>query len=287
MLFRSRTVLLLQTELERIMLQTALPIKDPTADLVADGLRILILDEPTAVLTPAEIDAFLDVLRRLAAHGHTIIFISHKLDEVTAVCDEVSVLRQGRIVATRHTAETNRAQLARLMIDRDIEINMRLPEQTAEQAAGDVVLSVKNVWVNNVGVGAALRGLSLQVRAGEILGIAGVDGNGQRELADAIAGLLPVQQGSIEILSAAFSAASSAASSERSHKQLAYITEDRQDQGRGRRGSKARNLSVKESKKRTDGRGWIVKREGNADKGSKGKRRRGRGEGGRGEVCCK
>ena len=223
--------------------------------------RILILDEPTAVLTPAEIDAFLDVLRRLAAHGHTIIFISHKLDEVTAVCDEVSVLRQGRIVATRHTAETNRAQLARLMIDRDIEINMRLPEQTAEQAAGDVVLSVKNVWVNNVGGGAALRGLSLQVRTGKILGIAGVDGNGQRELADAIAGLLPVQQGSIEILSAA----SSAASSERSHKQLAYIPEDRpedrQHQGLVLSFSIARNLILKQFKQLPFCRRWILQRE--------------------------
>ncbi|MEL6355166.1 MAG: ATP-binding cassette domain-containing protein, partial [Cyanobacteria bacterium J06627_28] len=105
--------------------------------------RILILDEPTAVLTPAEIDAFLDVLRRLAARGHTIIFISHKLDEVMAVCDEVSILRRGCVVASLQTAETNRTQLARLMIDRDVDINVRLPEQSA----GDVVLSVKDVWV--------------------------------------------------------------------------------------------------------------------------------------------
>ncbi|MEL6263749.1 MAG: ABC transporter ATP-binding protein [Cyanobacteria bacterium J06626_6] len=211
--------------------------------------RILILDEPTAVLTPAEIDAFLDVLRRLAARGHTIIFISHKLDEVMAVCDEVSILRRGCVVATLQTAETNRTQLARLMINREVDVNVRLPEQ----AVGDVVLSVKDVWVSG-----ALQGLSLEVRAGEILGIAGVDGNGQRELADAVAGLLPVQKGSIEIFS---SASSASASSARSHKQLAYIPEDRQHQGLVLSFSTARNLILKRFAQLPFCRRWILQRE--------------------------
>ena len=159
--------------------------------------RILILDEPTAVLAPAEIAAFLTVLRQLAARDRTIIFISHKLDEVMAVCSEVTILRRGQVVASRPTAHTNRAELARLMVDREVEINSR----PAPQAAGEIVLNVKDVWAGaahsadthaaDASAVAALRGVSFQVRAGEIFGIAGVDGNGQRELADAIAQLRP------------------------------------------------------------------------------------------------
>ncbi|MEM9004471.1 MAG: ABC transporter ATP-binding protein [Cyanobacteria bacterium P01_F01_bin.86] len=200
--------------------------------------RILILDEPTAVLTPAEITAFLEILRQLARGNHTIIFISHKLDEVMAICDEVTILRRGCVVASLPTATTNRAELARLMVDRDVEINSR-PEP---QPAGDVVLNIQNLWVNTEQQVAALQGLSLQIRSGEIFGIAGVDGNGQRELADAIAGLLPTQKGSIKIFSPQ---APSQAPRVLSPNQIAYIPEDRQKQGLVLSFSIARNLILK------------------------------------------
>ena len=230
--------------------------------------RILILDEPTAVLTPAEIAAFLEVLRQLAACGHTIIFISHKLDEVMSVCDEVTVLRRGCAIATLPTAETDRAELARLMVDRDVEINVRSPEQVS----GNVVLEVEDVWANTATqVGArqkethqlaVLRGISFQVRAGEILGIAGVDGNGQRELADAVAGLLPVQKGSIKILSSASAGtvAVEKVSSNRVRKQIAYIPEDRQQQGLVLGFSIARNLILKRFSQLPFCRRWILQK---------------------------
>ncbi|MEM8809800.1 MAG: ABC transporter ATP-binding protein [Cyanobacteria bacterium P01_G01_bin.38] len=208
--------------------------------------RILILDEPTAVLAPAEITTFLEVLRQLASRNHTIIFISHKLDEVMAVCDQVTILRRGRVVASLPTAATHRAELARLMVDREVAINSR-PDP---QKAGEIVLNVQNIWVKTERQVAALRGLSLQVRAGEILGIAGVDGNGQRELADAIAGLVPTQQGSIEI---------GPARSKNPDPQTAYIPEDRQKQGLVLSFSIARNLILKAFAKLPFCRRWVLR----------------------------
>ena len=205
--------------------------------------RILILDEPTAVLTPTEIESFLEVLRQLAARNHTIIFISHKLNEVMAVCDEVTVLRCGQVVASRSVAETNRTELARLMVDKTVEINSR----PSPQSPGDVVLDIQDLWVSNHQV-TALQGLSLQVRAGEIFGIAGVDGNGQRELADAIAHLLPIQKGSLEIISA------------KPSEQIAYIPEDRQKQGLVLSFSIARNLILKAFNRLPFCRRWVLQR---------------------------
>ncbi|MGD1860109.1 MAG: ABC transporter ATP-binding protein [Leptolyngbyaceae cyanobacterium] len=212
--------------------------------------RILILDEPTAVLTPAEITAFLEILRQLAQRDHTIIFITHKLGEVMAVCDEVTVLQRGRVVASRPTGETNRAELAQLMVDREVTINSR----PAPQAAGPVVLDVQNLWVNQAHQVAAVRGISLQVRSGEILGIAGVDGNGQRELADAIAGILPAQQGTVTIHSTPASASSSATVPTA----LAYIPEDRQKQGLVMSFSIARNLILKAFTRLPFCRRWLL-----------------------------
>ncbi|MEO0537064.1 MAG: ABC transporter ATP-binding protein [Cyanobacteria bacterium P01_A01_bin.123] len=211
--------------------------------------QILILDEPTAVLTPAEITGFLDVLRQLASRHHTIIFISHKLDEVMAVCDQVTILRRGRVVASLSTAETSRAELARLMVDRDVEINTR----PTPQPVGDVVLDIQNLWVNTERQVAALQGLSLQVRAGEIFGIAGVDGNGQRELADAIAGLLSPQQGSIQVLTTTILETKNTAPG-----QIAYIPEDRQKQGLVLSFSIARNLILKAFARLPFCRRWLL-----------------------------
>jgi general nucleoside transport system ATP-binding protein len=157
--------------------------------------KLLILDEPTAVLTPPEIESLIDILRKLAAAGNTIIFISHKLEEVMNLCDTVTVLRRGKVVATTTTKESTPQQLAELMVGRKVILQLN----KSAASPGKVVLSVQNLQVADDRNVIAVRDISFQLRAGEILGIAGVDGNGQRELADAIAGLQTVKQGKIEL----------------------------------------------------------------------------------------
>jgi simple sugar transport system ATP-binding protein len=154
--------------------------------------RVLILDEPTAVLTPQEADVLFETLRRMAAEGRTVIFISHKLHEVKAVADRVPVLRAGRAVATVTAADATQRSLAALMVGRELDTVQAAPERTA----GAVVLEAENLWVDG-DRGPAVKGASLRVCSGEIVAIAGVAGNGQRELAEAIAGIAPVRQGSI------------------------------------------------------------------------------------------
>jgi len=152
------------------------------------GAKILILDEPTAVLAPQEIDELMNTMRSMVEQGKSIIFISHKLNEVTAVADRLTVLRKG--VATAEgisVAGITREKLAELMVGRKVIFQV----QKKPQEPGDVVLSVHGVSAeNNKGIGA-LKNLSLQVRSGEILGIAGVAGNGQSELAEVLTGLRP------------------------------------------------------------------------------------------------
>ncbi|HEY73412.1 MAG: heme ABC transporter ATP-binding protein [Chloroflexi bacterium] len=152
------------------------------------GAKILILDEPTAVLAPQEIDELMSTMRSMVDQGKSIIFISHKLHEVTAVADRLTVLRKGVATAEGISVEgITREELAELMVGRKVIFQV----QKKEQEPGDVVLSVNNVSAeNNKGIGA-LKKLSLQVRSGEILGIAGVAGNGQSELAEVITGLRP------------------------------------------------------------------------------------------------
>ncbi len=149
------------------------------------GADILILDEPTSMLTPREIDELMATVRRMADEGHTVIFITHKLDEVFAVSDRVTVLRQGRVVATLDTARTDKRELARLMVGR--EVLFRLEKHPV--SVGPTVLEVKDLRVQNDRGLPAVRGVSFQIAAGEILGIAGVAGNGQRELVETLAGL--------------------------------------------------------------------------------------------------
>jgi general nucleoside transport system ATP-binding protein len=159
------------------------------------GAEILVLDEPTAVLTPEEVDGLLATLRNLARQGKSIIFISHKLAEVIAVSDRIAVLRDGRLVSTVWPQETSAAELGRLMVGRDVALRVRKTRATP----GEVLLSVRDLWANDDRDLAALRGVSLDVRAGEIVGIAGVEGNGQRELEEVIAGLRPPQQGQVVV----------------------------------------------------------------------------------------
>ncbi len=159
------------------------------------GIDLLVLDEPTAVLTPQETNRLLDLLRVLVADGKTVIFISHKLDEVMRVSDRVSVMRDGKVVFTTDTKSTNPRELARMMVGRDVL--MDLPTKAA--TPGRTVLAVENLHCNNdIGL-PAVRGVSFEVRAGEIVGVAGVSGNGQSELALALAGLIPATEGAIKL----------------------------------------------------------------------------------------
>ena len=159
------------------------------------GSRILILDEPTAVLTPSETDQLLRHVRALAGQGQSVIFITHKLDEVKAFCDRVTVLRAGRVVATRDASSVDVGALARLMMGRDVELSHR----TGQDLAGEAVLEVRDLNVVDDRGHNAVRNVSFELRSGEILGLAGIDGNGQQELAEALYGLRSPASGSIRV----------------------------------------------------------------------------------------
>jgi simple sugar transport system ATP-binding protein len=147
--------------------------------------RILILDEPTAVLTPQEVDEFFQILRRMRAQDKAVVIITHKLEEVLAISDVVTVMRDGRVVEERKTTGTNAAELARLMVGRDCLLRV----QKGKAKPGASVLRVDNLCMTADDGIRRLQGVSLEVRAGEITGIAGVEGNGQTELIEILAGL--------------------------------------------------------------------------------------------------
>jgi general nucleoside transport system ATP-binding protein len=156
--------------------------------------RVLILDEPTAVLTPQEADALFETVRAMAEDGRTIIFISHKLNEVKAVADRVTVLRRGRSVATVTTADATPRSLAALMVGREIEFGRR---DDGRREAGQAVLELRGVSVHGDRGTRALKDVSLVVHGGEIVAVAGVAGNGQRELAETITGMRAPTSGSV------------------------------------------------------------------------------------------
>ncbi|MDH4345945.1 MAG: ABC transporter ATP-binding protein, partial [Thermoleophilia bacterium] len=159
--------------------------------------RILILDEPTAVLTPQEAAALFETLRTMADEGKAVVFISHKLYEVKAVADRVTILRGGRTVTTVDAGPATARSLAALMVGRELEVERR---RERESPAGDeVVLSVEGLSVPGDRGRESLRDVSLQLRSGEILGVAGVAGNGQRELAEAISGMRSPSAGTIRV----------------------------------------------------------------------------------------
>ncbi len=157
--------------------------------------RILVLDEPTAVLTPQETVEIFAVLRRLAAEGHSIIFISHKLYEVLEIADRITVIRRGKVVGQRIPTETDEDDLAELMVGREVQLTV----DRGESHPGDVTLKVDDLHVRDDRGREAVSGISFEVRAGEIVGIAGVAGNGQDELVEAITGLRRPSQGSISL----------------------------------------------------------------------------------------
>lgn len=202
--------------------------------------KLLILDEPTAVLTPPEVKNLANILRRLAESDRTIIFISHKLEEVMNLCDTVTVLQRGKVVANLQIKETNSPELARLMVGREVLFQLDKSPHTS----GDVVLEVENLQVRDERNLPVIKNVSFQLRSGEILGIAGVDGNGQRELADAIANLRQISGGTI--------------SSKTTNKSIAYIPEDRQKMGLVMGFSIAKNLILKAFKILPFCRRWLL-----------------------------
>jgi len=182
------------------------------------GVDVLILDEPTAVLTPAETSALFANLRRLRETGKTIVFISHKLDEVLEIADRITVLRRGKVVGETTPAETSKARLAEMMVGRPVLFRLERPQTTI----GEAVLQLEGLR------GGRLRGLDLEVRSGEIVGVAGVEGNGQRDLADAIMGLRPLEAGHIMLDGRELTSISTG---DIRNAGVAFIPEDRQDQG--------------------------------------------------------
>ncbi len=148
---------------------------------------LLILDEPTAVLPPQEVDDFFSILRRMRDEGKTVVIITHKLSEVLAISDNVTVMRDGRVVGNVKTSETTAPALARLMVGREVLLRVEKPPAKV----GPVVLTVRDLSVAAPNGGRRLDKVSFDVRAGEIVGVAGVEGNGQTELIEALAGLLP------------------------------------------------------------------------------------------------
>ena len=182
--------------------------------------RILVLDEPTAVLTPQETDDIFVLLRRLAESGRSIIFISHKLYEVLAIADRITVIRRGRVVGERSPKGTTEEDLAEMMVGREVELTV----DRGDSKPGGVVLQIADLHVKDDRGHETVRGVSLNVRAGEILGIAGVAGNGQDELVEAIVGLRAVASGTIELDGKSITGASPRRIHELS---VAYVPADR------------------------------------------------------------
>ena len=202
------------------------------------GARILVLDEPTAVLTPQEAEQLFKTLRSMVSEGHTVVFISHKLGEVLSVADHITVLRRGVVVDTVPAAETSRRDLAEMMVGR--EVLFRVDRQDA--AVSEIVLQIDGLTALNDKGLEALRDVSLTVRGGEILGIAGVAGNGQRELAEAIVGLRRVREGRIRVRG---EDVANRPPREVMDKGVAYIPEDRIGSGLVVNLSVAENLILK------------------------------------------
>jgi simple sugar transport system ATP-binding protein len=157
---------------------------------------ILILDEPTAVLTPQEVDELFSVVQTLVAQGKSVIFITHKLKEVLSIADRITVLRAGQVVGTVKTDDATEKSLAKMMVGREVILEVDKPPAET----GEVVLDAQDLYIRDDRDLLAVEGVSLQVKAGEILGIAGVQGNGQTELVEALTGLREIEAGTVRIL---------------------------------------------------------------------------------------
>ena len=188
------------------------------------GAALLVLDEPTAVLTPQEVDDLFVIFKQMAQDGHALIFISHKLHEIFALTDRVTVLRDGQVVGTRPTSEVTKEDLAGMMVGREVLLERVRPPATL----GEVRMKLTNVNAVNDNNTPVLRNVSFELRSGEIVGVAGVSGNGQKQLADAIAGLHPVADGQVTLESKEVTHLSPA---EMIDAGLSYIPEERMHDG--------------------------------------------------------
>ncbi len=206
------------------------------------GAALLILDEPTAVLTPQEVDELFVIMRQMTKDGHALIFISHKLHEVVEICQRVSVLRDGRMIGTRPTSETTKQDLANWMVGREVGFT---PDRGNVQR-GEVRLKLENVQCGSDRGTPGLRGVSLDIHSGEILGIAGVSGNGQRELADAVTGLRKITGGKVTLENADITNLPPAEITER---MLSYIPEERMRDGMIKDFTVAENMILREHHK--------------------------------------
>ncbi|TPE49920.1 ABC transporter ATP-binding protein [Amaricoccus solimangrovi] len=189
--------------------------------------RILILDEPTGVLTPAEADHLFRVLAALRDEGKTIILITHKLREIMAITDAVSVMRRGEIVRTLPTAETSPAELAELMVGRRVLLRV----DKAPARPGEVVIEARRLSLTDAGGARRLRDVSFEVRAGEILGIAGVAGNGQSELLEILAGIRPATSGAALLRGRPLDLSRATNGADRRARGIAHVPEDRHRRG--------------------------------------------------------
>jgi ABC-type uncharacterized transport system ATPase subunit len=215
------------------------------------GARILIMDEPTAVLAPQEADDLFATLRSMTAEGRSVVFISHKLGEVLAIADRITVMRRGRVTAAGlPAAGATKADLARLMVGRSV---LELLDRTPS-APGEVVLALRDVMADNDRGLPALRGVSLEVRAGEIVGIAAVAGNGQSELAEVVTGLRPCGG---DILIGGRSVANTSASTV-IRQRVAHVPEDRAAVGSAPNLSLTDNLIMKRYRDSPVARGWLI-----------------------------
>ncbi|MCR9137109.1 MAG: ABC transporter ATP-binding protein [Alphaproteobacteria bacterium] len=191
------------------------------------GAEILILDEPTGVLTPAEADHLFRILEQLRDQGKTILLITHKLREIMAITDEVSVMRRGEIVATRETGKTSVEELAELMVGRRVLLRVEKGEANPQ----DVKLAVKDLTVRDSRGVVMVDNVSLDVRAGEIVGIAGVAGNGQSELLEAITGIRQAENGTVMLDGEPIRVTGEADPAELRKRGLAHVPEDRHHMG--------------------------------------------------------
>jgi ABC-type uncharacterized transport system ATPase subunit/ABC-type uncharacterized transport system permease subunit len=215
--------------------------------------RLLILDEPTAVLTPSESDDLFVVIRSLAEKGCAVLFISHKLGEVLSIADEVTVIRDGRSIATLPAAGLSESDIARMMVGREVLLRIK---HSAARPKHEVLVVRDLAMVDNRGV-TAVDHVSLCVRAGEIVGIAGVEGNGQSELAAAIAGMRAVDSGQVLLNGTDITAATVA---KRRAAGLAYIPEDRYDEGTAPHLTVAENIAATHLGPPVARGGWISNR---------------------------
>jgi len=188
---------------------------------------VLILDEPTAVLTPQEADHLFRILRALRAEGTAVLLITHKLREILDVTDVVTVMRQGRVVAHRRTDDTSKEELAELMVGRKIALRVDKPPCRP----GEVVLEVENLQVADATGAERVRGVTFVVRRGEIVGVAGVAGNGQSELLEALAGMRPITAGRIRWKCADITEAPGRSARGMRRLGVGHVPEDRQRMG--------------------------------------------------------